>query len=458
MGAHLSGHDAPLPMPPSQALSAAAPPLAGPLDPPPRSPTATPRRQAAARLNWRAWFTRLHRWFGLGTALFLFIAGLTGAIISWDHELDEWLNPHLFEARTAGTPLPVAELVARVEQAEPQVRITYHPLSVEPGHAFGVFVAPRINPATGTPFDVGFNQLAVDPVNGQVQGRRMWGAVSLDRENLLPFLYKLHYTMHLPEGGGIEWGIWLMGLVGIVWVFDTLIALSISFPNPRQWARSLAFRWRAGGHRLVFDLHRSGGVWLFALVLMLAITSVAMNLNTQVVRPVVSWFSTLTPSPFDTRAPAPAHAPVEPQVSSAEIVAKAQKEAIQRGWTAPAGAVFFSPEFGVWGVGFFEPGRDHGDGGLGNPWLYFDARTGEPAGAQVPGEGSAGDIFLQSMFPLHSGRILGLPGRILISVLGLVIAGFSATGVYLWWRKRVARAAVARATVGLAQTTASTTA
>ena len=44
-------------------------------------------------------FVLIHRWAGLFTAVFLFIAGLTGAVISWDHELDEWLNPHLFDAR-----------------------------------------------------------------------------------------------------------------------------------------------------------------------------------------------------------------------------------------------------------------------------------------------------------------------------------------------------------------------
>ena len=43
------------------------------------------------------------------------------------------------------------------------------------------------------------------------------------------------------------------------------------------------------------------------------------------------------------------------------------------------------------------------------------------------------------MFPLHSGRILGLPGRVLVSVLGAAIALFSATGVWLWWSRRVAR-------------------
>jgi len=390
----------------------------------------------------RSLLVTLHRWFGLASALFLFIAGLTGAVISWDHELDGWLNPALFEARSTGQPLPVLELARRVEQADPRARISYMPLAIEPGHAFNVFVQPRIDPATGQPFALDYNQLGVDPVSGAVQGRRMWGAVSLDRENLLPFIYKLHYSMHIPDGWGVELGVWLMGIIAIVWVFDTLLALWISFPKLSAWRRSFAFRWRDGGHRLTFDLHRSGGVWLFLLVLMLAITSVSMNLRAQVLRPLVAVFSTLSPSPFDERPHAPLNQPIEPRVSVQQVLASARAEAQQRGWTLPAGALFLSTEVGSWGVGFFEADNSHGDGGLGNPWLYFDSRSGALIGADVPGSGSAGDIFLQSMFPLHSGRILGLPGRILISAMGLMVAMFSATGVLIWARKRRARRSV----------------
>ena len=50
----------------------------------------------------RRQLVRLHRWFGVATALFLFVAGLTGAIIAWDHELDAALNPSFYQARTAG--------------------------------------------------------------------------------------------------------------------------------------------------------------------------------------------------------------------------------------------------------------------------------------------------------------------------------------------------------------------
>ena len=68
----------------------------------------------------------LHRWFGLAAALFLFIAGATGAVISWDHELDAWLNPHLYQARSSsGAAMSPLALAHRVEAADPRVRVTF---------------------------------------------------------------------------------------------------------------------------------------------------------------------------------------------------------------------------------------------------------------------------------------------------------------------------------------------
>lgn len=384
----------------------------------------------------------LHRWFGLFTAVFLAIAGLTGAVISWDHELDAYLNPSLYRAESGTTSRarPPLELANSLERAEPRLRVGYVPLAVEPGAALNLFVDGRMDPAMAKGFELGFNQIALDPVTGKVQGKRTWGEVSLSRQNLLPFLYKLHYSLHIPSAFGVEFGIWLMGVVAIVWTVDASVALWISFPSWKSWRKSFAFRLRHGGHKLNFDLHRSGGVWTWGLLLLLAVTAVSMNLEREVVRPLVSVFSTLSPTPFDSRKPNPPDQPIEPTVSREQILERARTEAVLRGLRAPAGGIAYSSEYGLYGVGFFEPGLEHGDGGLGNPWLYFDGGDGRALGADIPGTGSAGDIVMQLQFPLHSGRILGLAGRVLVSLLGLVVGMLSITGIVIWAQKRRARA------------------
>lgn len=107
--------------------------------------------------------------------------------------------------------------------------------------------------------------------------------------------------------------------------------------------------------------------------------------------------------------------------------------------------MFYSQAYGIYGVSFFKPGDDHGAGGVGPAVLYFDGIDGRLLGDRQPWKGTAADIFVQAQFPLHSGRILGLPGRILISAMGLVVAMLSVTGVVIWWRKRSSRARAAAA-------------
>ncbi|MDH6149137.1 MULTISPECIES: PepSY-associated TM helix domain-containing protein [Paraburkholderia] len=404
----------------------------------------------------RRQLVRLHRWFGVATALFLFVAGLTGAIIAWDHELDAALNPSFYQARTAGPTLSGLELANRVEAADPRLRVTYLPLAVEPGHTLQMMVLPRTDPATKQPYPLDFNQIAVDPVTGEIQGRREWGAVSVARLNLIPFIYKLHYTLQLPFTGGVDLGTWLMGIVGIVWLFDSVIALCLSFPSLKAWRKSFTFRLKRGGYALTFDLHRSGGVWIWGLLAIVALTSISMNLSSQVVRPIVSRLSTLTPDPFSNPEILRAPQPGDQVLSRERIVELAGQAGKEMHVAAPPGGLYYAEFMHAYGVGFYTSGNDHGDTGLGNPWMYWDAATGKRLAARIPGQGTAGDIFLQVQFPLHSGRILGLGGRILISAVGVAVAVLSVTGLLIWLKKLNARrrsaqnANLARSTGGAA--------
>lgn len=412
----------------------------------------------------RAAFTIVHRWAGLFIAVFLFIAGLTGAVISWDHELDEWLNPHLYDAKAAGTPLPPLELVRRVEAADPRIRVTYFPLSFEKGHNADLFVEPRIDPVTGSLYPVDYNQVFIDPASGEVAGKRFWGAISLRSEDILPFLYKLHYSMHIPDFWGIDtWGLWFMGLVGIVWMFDCLVGFYLTLParagpgagEPGQavagaggpsrrtwwqrWKPAWTIKRGAGSYRRHLDLHRAFGLWLWAALFILAFTSISMNLNDEVVRPILGRISTLTPDAFDDRAPTAPGKPIEPKVTFPQAIEIARAEARRRGWEEPAGSAFYGLQHGLYAVSFFHPGDDHGSGGMGVKTLIVDGLSGAIQGARVPWEGTAADIFMQFQFPLHSGRIAGIPGRVFLSFMGLVVALLSATGIMIWLKKRAGR-------------------
>ncbi|WP_425489584.1 PepSY-associated TM helix domain-containing protein [Diaphorobacter ruginosibacter] len=234
-----------------------------------------------------------------------------------------------------------------------------------------------------------------------------------------------------------------MGVVSAVWIADCFLALWISFPNTRTWRKSLSFRLRQGGSKLNFDLHRSGGVWVWALLLMLAVTSVSLNLGTQVMRPLVSMFSPLTPSPFQLRQDSRGREQTDPMLSREQAIAMAEAEGHRRGWEAPAGSIFYAQRFGIYGIAFFTPDNDRDDNGMGNEVLYLDGDTGAVVGDKVPGQGSAGDVFMQAQLPLHSGRILGTPGRVLMSFMGFLVAMLSVTGLVIWVRKRRARAATA---------------
>lgn len=404
----------------------------------------------------------LHRWAGLFIAVFLTISGLSGAIISWDHELDEWLNPQLFDAKSSGMARSADELVRAVEASDPRVAVVSYPLKFEEGHNATLIVGPRVDPATGDLYKLDYNQVYVDPVTAEIAGTRMWGKVSLARTDVLPFLYKLHYSMHIPAMGGIErWGYWFMGIVAIVWTIDCFVGLLLTMPQRRSlagaaaisspqrgWWRRWQTAWRikrgAGRFRLNLDLHRAFGLWLWALLLVVAFSSISLNLGDVVVRPLLSKISTLTPDPFDDKSPPLRKENLIPaQIGWHEAIAISKAHASERGWTEEPASIFYGRLYGLYSIRFLPDGEEHSKWGMPR-MLFISGADGKVVGGRVPWEGTTADVFMQLQFPLHSGRIAGLPGRILISALGLVVAMLSITGIVVWAMKKSARSAVRR--------------
>lgn len=407
----------------------------------------------------RQFWTLIHRCAGLSVALFLIVAGLTGAVTSWDHELDEWLNSDLYNTQSRGPFLEPMALAAAVEASDPRAHVTYISLNFEEGHTADYFVEPRTDPSTKKPYVLGYNKVHVDPVTAEITGRRDTTAVSLSRETLMPFLRTLHYSLHVPVMWGTDRiGYWIMGGVAFIWLIDSFVGLYLTTPRRlriangaesqqrrdpanwwHRWKPSWLLRWSAGGYKLNFDLHRAGGLWIWLVIIVIAFTSFSLNLYREVFYPVLSLVSKTTPGPYETRPMVPLGQSITPTLGFAEAVRIADAEAKIRNLASPLGGIYYESRAGFYNVSFFPPGGDHSQGGMGLSNLYIDAHDGHVISQNVPWQGTAADVFVQLQFPLHSGRILGMPGRILMSLMGVFVALLSVTGIVIWARKRRAR-------------------
>ncbi|GAB4354935.1 MAG: PepSY domain-containing protein [Kiloniellaceae bacterium] len=387
----------------------------------------------------RAVLVLLHRYIGLATAVFLAVAGLTGSILAFHHEIDEWLNPEFYSvpqrAVEGGGPLGLVALAARAQADHPQLEIIYIESEGEADHPALAVGEPRPDPASGAVADVDYNWIYLDPTTGETLATRYWARCCFAAEDFIPFVYEFHHTLTLPG----TWGYLLMGAVAIFWTLDCLIALALTFPRGRpffaKWKTAWQVKRGGGSYRTNLDLHRAGGLWLWLILLPVAVSSIAMNLPDHVFRPAVSLFSPVEQSVYYQRGFWSAEQIGGKGQSYADILAQAESAARDHDLDMPVYGLYYNTLYNFYAAGY----GSHDGEPLGSPWFFFDGGDGRLLRADIPGRGTAGEIFEQLQLPIHGGRIAGLAGRIVICVLGLGIFMLSVTGIVIWWKKRGAR-------------------
>lgn len=92
-------------------------------------------------------------------------------------------------------------------------------------------------------------------------------------------------------------------------------------------------------------------------------------------------------------------------------------------------------------VFFYDVRSDHEvSDEYGRTTVFFDATTGEFVGLNLPSGQAPGNTITNWILALHLAAIWGLPFKIFVCAMGVVVAMLSVTGVYLWLKKRRSRA------------------
>ena len=386
----------------------------------------------------RGFWVFIHRWAGLALAGFLIIVGVTGALLAFNSELERIISPQLYAApRPGAEPLDLASLARRAEaqvQGGQAIRVGLS----EPDQA-EVWMVPR-NEGEGGSEALGFNQLFLDPYTGGELGRRSWGEISEGWINLMPFIYALHFKLALGRSG-----FWIMGVVALVWTLDCFVGFYLTLPRAdgafwRRWKPAWLVKWRGGAFRINFDLHRAGGLWLWAALLIFAWSSVYMNLTDTVYAFVTR--AVFDYRPAETELPDSPHPLAQPRLDFRAALLTGERlaaeEGARQGFTVErAAGLAFDAEHGVYCY-TVRSSREVGER-TARTSIYFDANSGALRLLDLPSGQYSGNTVTAWLAALHKARVFGLPYRIFVCALGLSIAVLSVTGVYIWWRKRLAR-------------------
>jgi uncharacterized iron-regulated membrane protein len=393
----------------------------------------------------------MHRWVGLVLAGFLMLAGITGALLVWNHELDAALNPRLFQARAPSVdaqPLNPLRLREQVQRAFPQAWVHHVPMKHTPGESLGFYIEGASDPVTGEQRSLEVDQVFVHPYSGEILGARRWGDITQGLTNLMPFIYRLHYSLALGTVGT-----WTFGVIALLWTLDCFVGAWLTMPARRpapaserrswwsRWRPAWQVRWGTTPMKVHFDLHRAGGLWPWALLFILAWSSVSFNLHGSVYRPVMDGLFEMQTDLYQTPRRA-AQVQSEPPMGWDQALATgrahARTLAQQRGFVVQGEDILnYDAHKGLFRLRMRTDRDRNTEWGL-TP-LFFDARSGELIGIMLPTGEAAGDTVTHWLQTLHTGHVWGLPYRVLLTAMGVVVAGLSWTGLWIWLRRRQAR-------------------
>ncbi|CAN7446256.1 PepSY-associated TM helix domain-containing protein [Duganella sp. LjRoot269] len=377
--------------------------------------TFTHRPRRSLRRVIRPTVQWLHRWLGLTLGLLLVLAGLSGSLLVFNHELDERLNPQLFHNRVpCAAPLDVAGAVASLQRQWPQAKVGSVYLPSHPGASYGLyFKAPGVGDA----------EAMLDSCSGAVLGSRSREEFGLDAPRLMPSLQRWHANLLQGKPGRAA-----LGWLALAWVALLAAGLLLAWPTPAQgWKRALNVRWRQNAYRANFDLHRSAGLLAIVLMLVTAVTGFYNGLP-ELARALVGQ---VAPVSAEHRAIAlPALAKGEAGISWNDAKAIAEQHLSD-------GAILLAlnrlPDRGLYQVRLRRADDWQRTGTL---RLLIDIRSGAVIETVNPLAGPAGDRFLAALFPLHSGQFGAATGRAVMVGAGLLPALFFITGLSTWIMRR----------------------
>lgn len=359
-------------------------------------------RKAPSRPSpWRLRILSAHRWLGLAAALFWLVQAATGIAIMFHWELQD--------ASVAGAhrPTDLAAIERRIDALAPAGS------------------GAKLDSLWTTAGSADRYQLFFADADAVSRSVRIAGdgtvlqATGPDEGSALGTLVDIHHNLAAGEAGD-----WIVGISGILLISNLLFGLYVALPRGWRWRAVLRPVGKGPVAARLYSWHRAVGLW--AILPALVIVSAGTLLKFE------HGFGALIGAE-------PVSLPANPPVSGDQVgfsaAARAALDAIPGStltavsWPGDGDATYT--------IRVRAPGEIRR--AYGASIVLVDANNGQVRGIFPIAEAPGARAFMSALFPVHTGELGGLAGRLLALAIGAWLVTMVVIGVLLWLRRRPRR-------------------
>ncbi|MEX0967545.1 MAG: PepSY-associated TM helix domain-containing protein [Bacteroidia bacterium] len=368
---------------------------------------------AGKRKNtFRSIIGKLHLWLGLASGLVVFIVAITGCIYVFQHEIQELTQPWRFVTPQEVSLAPSELLdIARTELPDKQLQRLY---VEDPGHAaYALFYGED-----GHYYSVFINQYTGDVIKVK----------NLRRDFFTIILY-LHISLLLPGDIGTD----IISYASLIFLFMMISGIIMWWPKSIA-ARKQRFsiKWTARWRRVNYDLHNVLGFYMSWVAIFIVITGLVWAFKWM--ETSVYWVASGGESLPEYARPA------------SDTRASATSDPIDKAWYKVRQEA--GPDMAM---AIFVPQRPADPiTVMANPgmetyyqlsYYYFDRNTLEELPVnhlrgKYSDDASIAEKLNRMNYDIHTGAILGLPGKLMAFFASLLAASLPITGFMLWLGRR----------------------
>jgi len=369
---------------------------------------------------------KLHLWLGLSSGLVVFIISITGCLYAFQSEIQELTQSYRHVDYQTKSFLPPTQLREIALQQIPDKKI--HGIQYEGGHraAFVSFYD----------FDPLYYYLVyINPYTGEV----------LKVKNMShDFFYQVlqgHYYLWLPPAIGQP----LAATATLVFVAMLVTGLVLWWPKKKKHKQRFTLKWNAKWRRRNYDLHNVLGFYSLSIAIILGLTGLVWGFE---------WFGafiytaaggdkeTTFETPYTHITPTTSTNPVD-QLWLKLMNENPSGDMIEVHYPENDSmtiAVTINPDLSTYWK---------------SDYRFFNQYTLEEVSVNhlygKLADAKAADKLIRMNYDIHTGAILGLPGKILAFFASLICASLPITGFYIWYgRKNKQKVAPRKVRVALA--------